>query len=158
MKIRQNVAIALSGILWMGVGIFLLVKGFSLILTPEDGSKPSSLYSYMFYLSSNPQQAALLLICLGLFIGFLKGRFILSKTALRIVRRIQNLSNPCSVFSIYSISYLLLLSSMIILGISFKWLPIPFDVKGVIDVAIGSALTNGSSFYFRHLTAHKKGH
>ena len=157
MKIRQGIAIAFSGILWMGVGILLLVKGFSLILTPLAGSKGTFIYSYMFSLSGNAQQAALLLICLGLLIGFFKGRFVLNKTAARVIRRIQKLPNPCSVFSLYSPSYLALLSSMILLGVLLKFIPIPFDIKGIIDVAIGSALTNGSSFYFRHLTAQKRG-
>jgi len=45
---------------------------------------------------------------------------------------------------------------MLSLGLIVKWAPVPYDVRGLVDVAIGSALTNGSAFYFRHLAMKKK--
>ncbi|SRR3989339_174682 len=156
MKVRQNVAIALSGITWMGIGILLLSKGFSLILTPPLDSNSAVLPFLSSYVGT-AQQASLILICLGLFIGFLKGRLVLSRSASRIIARIVALPNPCSLTSIYPRSYLILLASMMGLGMLFKWIPLPYDVKGLIDVAIGSALTNGSAFYFRHFASQNKG-
>jgi hypothetical protein len=38
---------------------------------------------------------------------------------------------------------------MILLGLSMRFMPILIDVRGVIDVAIGFALLNGSMLYFR---------
>lgn len=157
MKIRQSMAIVLSGALWMGVGVFLMMKGFSLVLSPVFlGSKPP-LLSWLYEWTGSFEQAAFFLICLGMMIGFLKGRLVLSKTASRVIRRIVSLPNPCSIASIYPPSYLLILSSMVLLGISFKWMPIPYDIKGLIDVAVGSALINGSAFYFRHFVLQGKG-
>ncbi len=156
MKVGRNTAIAFSGILWMGVGILLLVKGFSLVLSPGVGERSGFLFFYAKKLAGNSQQAALLLICLGLFLGFLKGKMILSKTAKRVIQKIQDLPSPAPFFSLYSKSYLLLLASMMMLGFVFKWVPLSFDIKAVVDVAVGSALTNGASFYFRHLSVQKK--
>ncbi len=156
MKIRQKTAIILSGIIWMGVGIFLLTKGFSLLLHPKVDQAPTFLTNYMKSLAGNMEQGMLLLICFGLFIGFLKGRFVLSKTANRTISRIVSLSDPCSLSEVYSKGYVILLASMMTLGMALKWFPIPHDIKGLIDVIIGSALTNGSAFYFRHLAAQKK--
>lgn len=155
MKIRQGVAIILSGSIWMVVGVFLLTKGFSLLLHPLLGQKPL-LLPYINSFGVRAEQASLVLVTLGLFIGFLKGRLILAKTAAKVIKRILGLPNPCSLFSIYARSYLILLSSMILLGISMKWFSIPYDIKGVVDVAIGSALTNGSAFYFRHFAEQKR--
>jgi hypothetical protein len=45
--------------------------------------------------------------------------------------------------------YFLLIGSMILLGISLKWLPIAPEVRGVVDVAVGSSLINGSLQYLR---------
>ena len=156
MKVRQGVAIALSGITWMGIGILLLIKGFSFILTPSSlGDGAIFLPSLSSWVGS-AQQASLLLMCSAIFIGFLKGRLVLRRSADRIISRILSLPNPCSILSIDPRSYLSLLGSMMALGMGLKWIPIPYDLRGFIDIAIGSALTNGSAFYFRQLTAPKE--
>jgi hypothetical protein len=88
MKVRQGVAIALSGVTWMGIGILLLVKGFSLILTPAALSVGAVFLPKLSSLVGSAQQASLLLVCLGIFVGFLKGRLVLSRSANRIISRI----------------------------------------------------------------------
>lgn len=154
MKIRQNVAIALSGVTWMGIGILLLVKGFSLVLMPNGNG---ALLPFLKSVIGSTEQACLVLVCLGLFIGFLKGRLVLSKSANRIIKHITALPNPCSLSSVYPKSYFILLGSMMSLGMLFKWISMPYDVKGLLDIAIGAALTNGSAFYFRHFAQPSKG-
>lgn len=148
-------AIAFSGITWMGIGVLLLIKGFSLVLTPISLGTGAVLLPGMISMAGSLQQASLILICLGIFVGFLKGRLILSRSANRIIKRILSLPNPCSVRTIYPRSYLILLGSMMTLGMAIKWIPIPYDLKGVIDVAVGSALINGSAFYFRQFAMTK---
>ncbi len=145
MNIRHGLAIAISGTLWMAIGILLLLKGFSYLLHPSPDITPSLLP----YLGKS-DQAPLILVSVGLLIGFIKGSLILAKTATRVIKKIESLPNPCSILSVYSPAYLLLLASMVFLGMLFKWLPLAYDIKGVIDIAIGSALINGSAFYFRH--------
>lgn len=154
MKIRHGLAITLSGVLWMAVGILLLLKGFSLLLHPSGQTLP--LLSFIQALTKDAEQASLILVSLGLLIGFLKGRLVLAKTASRIIKKILSLPNPCAISSIYGRGYLLLLASMVFLGMLLKWIPVPHDIKGVIDIAIGSALTNGSAFYFRHFAEAKR--
>lgn len=149
MNIRHGLAIALSGVLWMSIGILLLLKGFGYLLHPSPELTPS-LLPYLSSFGKDASQAPLFLVSIGLVIGFIKGRFILAKTASRVIKKIESLPNPCPILSVYSPTYLILLGSMVFLGMLFKWLPIAYDIKGVIDVAIGSALTNGSAFYFRH--------
>jgi hypothetical protein len=43
----------------------------------------------------------------------------------------------------------MLMGIMILLGLSMKWLGLPIEIRGTIDVAIGSALMNGGIAYFR---------
>lgn len=155
MKIKQGFAIVLSGMIWMGVGVMLLVKGFSLLLHPVAGAS-SVLLPYFDAFSVSREQASLVLVSIGLVLGFLKGKLILAKSARRVITRIVSMSNPFPFTKIYGKSYLILLGSMILLGVSLRFIPVPYDLKGVIDVAIGSALTNGSAFYFRHFGEQKK--
>ncbi len=153
MKIRHAMAIVLSGVLWMGIGVFLLFKGFSLLLHPvANGS--SVLLSFLQPFTGRGE-APLILVSLGLVIGFLKGRLILSKTATRIIRGIISKPNPFPIKDLYSKGYLLILGSMCLLGMTLRWVPIAYDLKGVLDVAVGSALINGSAFYFRYFAEKK---
>lgn len=131
MKIDHKVAIILSGFLWMIVGVILLGKGLALLLGPEDP---------LFALNA-----------IALLIGFVKGRWVLRKSAERVIKRLSSLPNPCAIHAIYSKSYVFLILGMIALGMVFKFVSIPGEIKGFLDVAIGFALISGASFYFRHL-------
>lgn len=153
MKVRHTAVIVVSALSWLVIGVFLLTKGFYLLLQPTTSS---CLWEKLSFFSTRPEEKGLILVCLGLVIGFLKGRLVLSKTATRLIGRLESFPNPCPIALIYPKYYWILLLSMVFLGVSLKWLPIPFDFKGVIDVAIGAALTNGASFYIRHLLLRKK--
>jgi hypothetical protein len=41
-----------------------------------------------------------------------------------------------------------LIGAMVGLGVTLRFLPIPVDLRGFIDTAVGSALVNGAMLYF----------
>lgn len=139
--------IAISGFLWLAVGGGLLYKGLHLI--SDATISPDSLCFRMQRLFGTPQQSGTALIAAALLIGFVKGRFILSKTVKRVALRIASLPLPIRFSSVYAPSYFFLIGGMIALGIILRFLPIPIDLRGFIDTAIGSALINGAMLYFR---------
>lgn len=139
--------IALSGFLWFVIGVSLLYKGLRFIT--DAAFQADSLCYRMQGIFGTPQQAATSLIAVGLLIGFIKGRFVLSKTVRRVVGRIASLPLPIRFQDAYAPSYWFLIAGMVALGVSFRFLPIPLDIRGTIDLAIGSALINGSMLYFR---------
>ena len=98
------------GIVWCLMGMVLLYKG-------------------VHFLSEQP-----LLIAPGLLIGFLKGRFVLSKTVKRMIL------TPPPV-----LAYLGLVGVMAAFGFLLSFFPDP--VRGTIDVAVGSALLYGSALF-----------
>ncbi len=130
---RKQIAIALSGTLWMGIGIMLLTKGLRLLVTAGKG-----------------EQTTLALVSVALLLGFIKGRFVLAKTVRRVVSRIASLPEV-TFTNVYEKKYLILLSSMVALGVSLKFFPLPPQVLGFVDVVIGSALINGALLYIRSL-------
>jgi hypothetical protein len=139
--------IAISGFLWLAVGGGLLYKGLHLI---SNGTiSADSLCFKMQGFFGSPQQSGTALIAAGLLVGFVKGRFVLSKTVRRVALRILSLPLPIRFFSVYAPSYFILIGGMIALGITLKFLPIPVDLRGFIDTAVGSALINGAMLYFR---------
>lgn len=131
--VKKMLLIVGSGAIWLGVGILLMAKGLPLIV-----------HNHL-----KTQNTGLLLISIGLLVGFIKGRWVLSKTVERVVRRIIMLPPGFSYKDVYGRRYLALLASMIMLGLLLKWLPIPVDVRGTVDIVIGSALINGAFLYFR---------
>ena len=133
MKCKHSHAIVFSGVLWLGIGLMLLSKGLGILQATS----------------------SITLISLGLVIGFFKGRFILKKTVKRVVDRIHSLPNPLPIAKLYSPGYMLLIGGMIALGVSMRFIPVPSEVRGTVDVAIGAALMNGAMLYFRQLL--KKG-
>ena len=139
--------IAFSGFLWLGIGVFLLYKGIHFI--SEGITTPFSLSDRFQKTFGSTEKAATIWIVTGLIIGFLKGRLIFPKTVQRIVHRIRALPLPIGFAQVYPPSYWLLITAMVGLGMLMRILPIPVDARGLIDVAIGSALMNGAMLYFR---------
>lgn len=126
MKCEQQKLIIFSGMIWLAAGIFLLNLGLNL-------------------LSTEP----LVLIPLALIVGIAKGRFVLKKSALRVVNRIRSLPNPAPITQAYSLAYILLIASMVGIGMLIKFFECPNDIRGFVDTAIGAALIQGSLHYFR---------
>ncbi len=141
--------IALSGLIWFAIGASLLSKGLRLL--SEATVQPTSLCHRMAATFGTPQKAATFLIALAVFIGYLKGRFVLIKTVRRVVSHIAALPLPIRFTNAYRRSYWILLASMFTLGITFRFLPLPIDIRGAIDIAIGSALIQGALLYFRSI-------
>lgn len=136
-----------SGFIWLVAGFSLLNKGLQFI---EAGLRsPGSLSHYLSNLLGSPQQGGTALIAIGLMVGFFKGRILLSKSSHRICSRIIHLEPPIRFTQVYPLSYWILIVGMMGLGFGMRFLPIPIDARGCIDIAIGSALVNGSLFYFR---------
>ncbi|MBA3239336.1 MAG: hypothetical protein H0T62_13475 [Parachlamydiaceae bacterium] len=149
LKLSHSNMTFFSGTIWFAIGFFLLQLGLRLIFdstgTPE-GSTPL-LNSFNSVLAA--QEAAIVITGVALYLGFLKAKHILSKSANRSVAHIQTLPNPGEVRFMYSRNYYFLLGGMVLLGMSFKYLGLPNDVRGFIDILIGSALINGAIHYYR---------
>lgn len=153
MKCSHKNLIILSGLIWFGAGFYLLQLGLSLLLSDLNGTAFSAenyplIHMVSSYIGSG-ETAALILVTLALFIGYLKGSYVLGKSAHRGVARILEFPNPAPLSRIYSAKYYVLLGLMMAMGVSIKYLGLNNDVRGFIDAIIGSALINGSMIYFR---------
>ena len=125
----------------------LLYKGLKLIA--EAVFRTDSICYHLSQIFGSSEQAATAMITFSLLMGLIKGRFVLSKTVRRVVVRIASLEPPIRFKDAYAPWYWAVIAFMIALGMSLKYLPIPIDIRGVIDVAVGSALINGAFLYFK---------
>lgn len=149
MRLSKTALIVCSGLLWFLVGTMLMIKGLRWIVLPIREGGDLLLARTLCSKGGSKEQAAIVLILLALIVGFVKGRFVLAKTVARVTKRIESLPDPAPVGEVYGMQYLLLIGGMMGLGISLRWLPIPCEIKGMIDVAVGYALMHGGLTYFR---------
>ena len=159
-KLSHTLLVILSGALWLAVGLMLLPKGLGLLtatLAPAVGGVQNHypLLSWLGPLCGGADRAVVVLIAVGLAVGFLKGRFVLRKTVVRVVDRIRSYANPAPLSSAYSMGYCLLIAGMILLGVLMNVANVSSDLRGFIDIAIGAALINGSILYFRAAATHR---
>jgi hypothetical protein len=75
--------------------------------------------------------------------------FVISKTTLRNIMRLQTLPQPVHIKDLYPLPYYILVGGMMGLGILMNTLAVPKDVRGLIDAAVGFALIEGSLVAFR---------
>jgi hypothetical protein len=151
-RYNHKTLIIIAGSIWFAIGAFLLNMGLRFLV--ESGSQlhaPLPLLSFFAPLIGGFQQASLFLIVLGMLIGFFKARYVLKRSVDRMVNRINSFPEPILITQIYNLPYYILLGSMILLGVSIKYLGVPYDIRGMIDVAIGAALINGAMLYFRKI-------
>lgn len=149
-KVSHATLIFLSGFVWLTVGCFLLPLGLNFIVDALLVENANQSYPVLKFLSpyvGGLDTAALLWISFSLMIGFIKGRRVFSKSVNRSVNRILSLPNPSSLSKMYTPAYYILLGSMVLLGVLVRFAPL--DIRGGVDVAVGSALINGAVLYFR---------
>lgn len=151
MKLSHTKLIVISGLVWFAAGFYLLQLGLNLLIGSigTDAVQHYPLVSIIAKFIGSGENAAVLLVVVALLIGYLKGRYVLGKSAKRGVARIQAFPNPAKLSNIYSGKYYILLGLMMGLGISIKYLGLSNDVRGFIDAIIGSALINGAMVYFK---------
>lgn len=148
MQFRHATLITISGLIWLAVGTFLLSLGLNLLVgTIQSTESPHPLLDLLTFLTA--EQNVILLISLALAIGYFKGKYVLSKSAQRVTTRICSFPNPTNLKNLYSMPYYLLIGGMMALGMLIKIFGAPSDIRGFVDIAIGTALINGSMLYFR---------
>ena len=144
----------ISGLVWLMIGAFLLnlglgliTKGFTSSLFSFEGYSP--FFVWMAGCMNGFENAALLVIMTALVVGYLKGRFVLNKVALESGSRIAALENPTTLSSLYTKKNLIVIASMILLGVLFRLLGVPHDLRGFFVTAVGTALLQGSLTFFQ---------
>lgn len=155
-KCSHATLIFLSGLVWLGVGALLLPIGLNFIVSTlliENSHHSYPVLSFISSYAGDVESAALIWIAIMLWVGFLKGRKVFSKSVSKSVSRITSLPNPAPLSKMYTPGYYLLIALMILIGMAAKSLPL--DVRGGIDVAVGVALINGAILYFREAWQNK---
>lgn len=144
----------ISGAIWMAIGIMLLNLGIGFLMhgvsaTGFNQEGYSSFFTKLSSLTSSGENAAIALVAIGFFVGFAKGRLVMQKAALKTEARLNKLDNPTSLTNLYTRANIILIAVMMLLGMLLKHLSLAYDIRGIIDTAVGCALIQGALCYFR---------
>lgn len=132
---KHESCLYLSGLIWLFAGCSLLMKGIQFLTSLSK--------------SGGGEERAMILVAIVLFVGYVKGRFVLRKTVEKLAQRILSMETPIPLKKIYPPKYFILLVFMIGLGILMNVMELRIDVRGTVDLAIGSALMHGAIAFFR---------
>lgn len=121
---KNSTLVFISGLIWSVIGCILLSVGIFFVFK---GHKP-------------------ILIFFGFPLGYIKGRTVLKRSAMRQIGRLTQLKKPV-IFDLFTKGFMILMGVMMCLGFVLKYCP--FAIRGVIDMAVGFGLIVGSSYYYR---------
>ncbi|MEC7839488.1 MAG: hypothetical protein VX777_05575 [Chlamydiota bacterium] len=157
MKMSHKSLLIASGCIWLAIGLFLLPLGLKFIVGSIEEISKSPLNHYPLISSIAPffggvESAGVILIATSLMLGTMKAKMVLSKVVVKGITRIKSLPNPANFTDLYGLKYLLLVAFMMSLGMAMRYFDVPKDVRGVIDIAVGSALITGGITYFRSMS------
>ena len=79
----------------------------------------------------------------ALSVGLLKGKFVLDKTAKRVIDRTETLNEPNpfkSVFQMFGGKTIALIASMMGVGVILRAAGVSFEIRGLIYLAVGTGL------------------
>lgn len=147
---KRWTAVFISGVSWLFVGIFLLMKGMKLIVQVIESNTSDGLCNYLTQWTSGLEQSGSFLIAIGVFFGFFNSRLFLRRTALKLVSRISQLSEPISFKEMIEKKTLFTVAFMIFIGFILRILPIGVDIYGTVLVMVGSSLVSGAFAFFRY--------
>lgn len=139
-RFSLKTALFLLGFLWLLAGVMLFTKGVTLL------QHPSTFFSQFSWMPK--KELPILLLCLGLFLGQFKARTVLRKAANKRIEEMRARS-AFSFFQVFNLQYFLLIVIMSSLGMLLNFLSTPSDLRGFIDITIGTALMQSSFFYFK---------
>lgn len=132
---QKNTGLSRSQHLWIAGGLWTLV-GTGLFLM---GLVFWFHFPYLGFLDSKHIIGGIA----ALSVGLIKGKFILDKTAGRVIERVEVLQEPNpfkSVFQMFGGKTIALILSMIGLGVILRIAGVSFEIRGLVYIAVGIAL------------------
>lgn len=158
MQIKTENALGCVTFVWLFAGTLLTWKGilfFEQSLFAWESSKVilPFLRSLCLCFRLAPMHVLFGLVGLSLIIGYLKSYLVLRPSIKRIIWYLASQGKMVPLKGMLPRKDRLVLLLMVSIGVISRFLPIPFDVRGCIDMVIGSALVHGGMMLYqnRHL-------
>ncbi len=133
-KLDRYALMRLAFAIWMSGGIILSKRGIDFLIQVE---QPFSVLVYCVF-------GALLL-------GMLKGKFILNKSSIRNIIRLEALTEPQKPIHVYPLRSWIVIGVMLLISLSLTVFDVSLLIRGIVNIAVGMGLITSSFIYLKHL-------
>lgn len=120
--------------LWLAGGLLMLARGAWRFAEARTATPPGLLWGA---------------IAVAVLVGWVKGRFILSRTSRRNIARLAALEVPLRPVQVYTVRSWMLIGLFMLAGLSLGWMGAPLVWRGAVGVAVGLGLVLSSFAYVR---------
>jgi hypothetical protein len=132
-KVSYRPLVGLAFVIWFTGGIFLSLRGVDFLTATQ-----------------LPQSQLYFPLIAATLIGYLKGKFVLSKASSKNLVRLANFTEPQKLIAVYPLRSWILIGVMIALSLLITaFLTAQPLWRGAVNVAIGMALVGSSMVYLR---------
>ena len=137
-SLNKNHLSSIAGGLWGVMGLFLVYRSVAL-------------YQLALIEQASTMQAITISVIIGMVIGGIKGKFVLSKTARKNKSRIEGLDTPLKIYHAFGKKFYMIIPGMILLGFLLRFYNEylgGYVVVAAVYCGIGVALMVSSRFYW----------
>ena len=133
-KFDRYALMRLAFAIWMTGGILLSKRGID-FLTQVD----------------QPFNVLALSILGALLVGMLKGKFVLNKSSIRNIIRLEALSESKKAIHVYPMRSWIVIGLMLLISLSLTVFNVDIFIRGLVNIAVGMGLITSSFIYLKHL-------
>lgn len=133
-RLRPSALRRLAFGLWLAGGLLMLVRGAWRFAEARTATPPGLLFGA---------------IAAAILVGWVKGRFILSRTSRRNIARLDAIEVPLRPVQVYTVRSWGLIALFVLAGLSLGWMGAPLLWRGAVGVAVGLGLVLSSFAYVR---------
>lgn len=146
-SLTRSRLLTIAGGTWIAIGALLLNMGVRYLMQGAQG-RHSPLFSNLVTWSGGTEEAVALLTIIGCLLGYIKGRTVLRRAAHRTAARLEA-ANTARLSDLYNKGTCALILVMMLLGQMMSYFDLAYDIRGLIDTAVGLALLRGGATYFQ---------
>ena len=152
--INRRKYIFILGSLWCILGLFFIYLGVSYVcysaLICSFDPFYNTFVKTISAVTRSSEISAVFVICIGMLLGYLFGRNILSSFIKKDVKVICSYAPVLVLFKIYSFRYWFILSLFLFSSLYMAYMQLSYDINGFVKIIMGTSLINGSFCYYKH--------
>ncbi len=119
--------------IWMAGGLVLSWRGIQFLST-----------------STLPMTTLVLAVFGALLIGMLKGKFVLNKSSIRNILRLQALESPQRPIHVYPLRSWIVIGVMLLISLSLNVFNVDTFIRGLVNLGVGMGLMSSSFVYLKY--------
>jgi hypothetical protein len=132
-RLQKEQLLKLAFSIWMAGGLVLSWRGIQFLAD-----------------TTLPMTTLILAVFGALLIGMLKGKFVLNKSSIRNIIRLQALEMPQRPIHVYPLRSWIVISIMLMISLSLNFFNVDTFIRGLVNLGVGMGLMTSSFIYLRY--------